>query len=178
MLVLKFIQRYKPKLFFKKKFFYSQLGLKGILPSYKKKEGDFATPIGIWKLGRIMIRKDKLPYLNISRTIKKKIINIQFDSGWCDDIRNLRYNKFFKTKNYTTKNKFSFERLYRDDDVYDIIIEIKYNTKPIIKGKGSAIFLHCSFNDNRSTRGCLAIPKKYLIYIVKNLTKNTTLKIC
>ena len=49
------------------------------------------------------------------------------------------------------------------------IIEIKSNNKPIIKNKGSAIFLHCSFSDLRSTKGCVAIKKNDLKYIISHL---------
>ena len=61
--------------------------------------------------------------------------------------------------------------MYRDDDAYDIIIEIKYNQRPIIRNKGSAIFLHCSFSNLSSTAGCVAIKKKHLILLITNLQK-------
>ena len=73
--------------------------------------------------------------------------------------------------------RIGHEALFRSDDVYDVIIEIKYNIKPIINGKGSAIFIHCSFDDLRSTKGCIAIHKNDLIFILKNLRKDTILEI-
>ena len=62
------------------------------------------------------------------------------------------------------------EKLYRIDDVYDIIINLNYNQNPTIKIKGSAIFIHCSFEDNRSTNGCVAL-KNNLKFIINNLQK-------
>ena len=64
-----------------------------------------------------------------------------------------------------------YESLYRGDEAYDIIVEIKYNQRPIIRNKGSAIFLHCSFSNLRSTAGCIAVEKKDLIFLITNLAK-------
>ena len=52
-----------------------------------------------------------------------------------------------------------------------MFIEIKHNQKPIIKNKGSAIFIHCSFNDLRSTLGCITLKKNILRFLINNLQK-------
>ena len=175
---LKLLNKYKSKLLLKNKIFNCQIGLNGTAPIYKKIEGDYTTPRGKWKLGRIMLRKDKLHFLKIKKCIRRITTNIYYFSGWCDDFNSLNYNKYFEIKDNITVKNFSYEKLYRKDDVYDIIIEICYNIYPTIKRKGSAIFLHCSFNDKRSTKGCIAISKKNLIFILKNLKKNSHLKVC
>ena len=66
---------------------------------------------------------------------------------------------------------FRFEELFRDDNVYDYFIDLNYNRKPIIKGKGSAIFIHSSFDDLRPTNGCIALSKKNLKFLINNLQK-------
>ena len=71
----------------------------------------------------------------------------------------------------------NFEKLWREDQVYDLVIETSYNTKPIIKGKGSAIFLHCSFSDLRKTAGCVALMKRDLMFLIKNISNKVNLKI-
>ena len=86
-------------------------------------------------------------------------------------ITNKYLNKQFVVANH------SFESLWRVDNAYDILIVISHNIKPTIKNKGSAIFLHCSFLDNRSTSGCVAIKKRDLIYLLKTLERNTYIKI-
>ena len=178
MLKLKLIYINKPKILFKNKIYDCQLGLKGKLPIYKKKEGDFATPIGKWKLGKIFVRTDKLPFLKTKKYIRKRITNVSKNSGWCDDISSGNYNQFFKIKNSHLHTHIQHEKLFRFDDVYDVIIEIKYNVNPIIKGKGSAIFIHCSFKDLRSTKGCVAMHKNDLIFVLKKLKNDTILQIC
>ena len=67
--------------------------------------------------------------------------------------------------------------MWREDDAYDIIIVISHNIKPIIKNKGSAIFIHCSFLNKRNTAGCIALDKKDLIFLLNNLRHTTYIKI-
>ena len=69
----------------------------------------------------------------------------------------------------------SAERLFRDDDLYDIVCVINYNTKPILPGKGSAIFLHICKDDYSQTEGCVAIKKDDLIRVSKHITDNSSI---
>lgn len=57
--------------------------------------------------------------------------------GWCDDPNSRYYNKLIRFP-----FKYRAEKLYKKENIYDAILVINYNTKPVIKGKGSAIFLH------------------------------------
>ena len=84
--------------------------------------------------------------------------------GWCDDINNKNYNKLIKLP-----SSFSHEKLFRKDNIYDLIIPINYNTKKIVKGKGSAIFLHVAKKNYEPTRGCIALKKKDLILLLKSI---------
>ena len=96
-----------------------------------KKEGDLATPRGIFKIGPLYYRKDriKLPKCKIPKKIIKK------NMGWCDDSRSNKYNKQIKFP-----FKYNAEKLYRNDHIYDLLINIKYNFKPVIKKKCSMNF--------------------------------------
>ena len=84
--------------------------------------------------------------------------------GWCDDVNNKNYNKLINLP-----SSFSHEKLFRKDNIYDLIIPINYNTKKIVKGKGSAIFLHVAKKNYEPTRGCIALKKKDLILLLKNI---------
>ena len=162
---------YKPKLIFKKKVFYCQIGSKGTALSYKKIEGDFKTPSGRWELGKIFIRKDKFKHFKVSRSIANKICYIHKNYFWCHDATNIFYNKLFINRNKSNNKIVGYENLFRSDSAYDIFIELKYNQKPIIKNKGSAIFIHCSFSDYRPTAGCIALRKKDIKFLITNLQK-------
>jgi L,D-peptidoglycan transpeptidase YkuD (ErfK/YbiS/YcfS/YnhG family) len=142
------------------------LGKAGV--NKKIKEGDGITPKGVFKITKIYYRADKIR--NIKTNIKK--IKITKNMGWCDDPFSRFYNKQIKLP-----SKFSHEKLYRNDDLYDLIAVINYNTNPIIKNKGSAIFMHVSKNSYKKTKGCIALKKKNLINIVTKVNKNTKIKI-
>ncbi len=161
---------YKPKLMFKNRVYICQIGKCGTLPQYKKKEGDKCTPIGKWKILSILIRRDKNLNLKINKFIKSKITFLKNNHIWCDDPNYLSYNKLLRVKDFSNLN-FSYEKLFRDDDVYDIILELNQNQNPCIRSKGSAIFIHCSFDDLRSTSGCVALKKNFLKLLISNLQK-------
>ena len=148
-----------------KKLYKCALGKNGITKS--KREGDKKTPAGVFSLGKVFYRKDKIKSL---KTKLKKVI-IKKNMAWCDDPENKSYNKLIFTND---KNK---EKLFRKDNLYNIIIVINYNIRPIKKNKGSAIFIHLARKNYSGTMGCVGLNKKDLIEILKTLKKNTKIKI-
>ncbi len=92
--------------------------------------------------------------------------------GWCNDSKSKNYNKLIKLPSNN-----SYEKLYRKENIYDIILVLNYNMSPVIKNKGSAIFIHISKKNYKKTEGCVAVKKRDLIEIVKKLQKNTKVKI-
>ena len=142
------------------------LGKAGV--NKKIKEGDNITPKGVFKITKIYYRADKNKI--IKTNIKK--IKITKNMGWCDDPISRFYNRQIKLP-----SKYSHEKLYRNDDLYDLIAVLNYNTNPIIKNKGSAIFMHIAKNSYKKTEGCIALKKKHLINILGQIKKNTKIKI-
>ena len=142
------------------------IGKRGI--GLKRKEGDLITPKGNYKIKYIMFRKDRIR--NIKSKVKK--IEIKKNMGWCDDPRSKEYNKIVKLPSV-----YSHEKLYKKENVYDIIIVLNYNMHPIIKNKGSAIFIHVAKKNYKKTEGCVAVEKKRLLKIIKELKKNTEVRI-
>ena len=133
-----------------------------------KKEGDLATPKGLFKLGMLYYRKDR--NRRLESKLKKRIIKKKM--GWCDDSRSKKYNR-----EICFPFKYKAEKLYRKDKIYDIFINIKYNYSPAIKGKGSAIFLHLCNKKYKATRGCLALTKKDFLKILPLINKKTKILI-
>jgi hypothetical protein len=142
------------------------LGKAGI--KKKIKEGDNITPKGVFKITKIYYRPDKIK--KIKTNIKK--IKIKKNMGWCDDPKSNYYNRQIKLP-----SKLGHEKLYRTDNLYDIIAVLNYNTNPVIKNKGSAIFFHVAKKSYKKTRGCIALKKEHLIYILSKIKKNTKIKI-
>ena len=92
--------------------------------------------------------------------------------GWCDDTRSDKYNKLIKLP-----SNYSYEKLYRKDNIYDIVLVLNYNMDPVIKNKGSAIFIHITKKNYKKTEGCVAIKKIQLLEIIKKLKNRTKVKI-
>ena len=142
------------------------LGKNGI--KKKIKEGDKITPKGIFKIIKIYYRHDKIRWLKTS--IRK--IKIKKNMAWCDDPKSNFYNQQIKLP-----NKLNYEKLYRNDRIYDLLAVLNYNTNPVIKNKGSAIFIHIAKNNYKPTAGCIAVEKNNLIKLLQKVKKNTKIKI-
>ena len=142
------------------------IGKRGI--NVKKKEGDLITPKGLFKIKFILYRKDRI--FNLKTKIKK--MPIKKNMGWCDDPRSIYYNKLINLP-----FKYSAEKLYRTENTYDIIFVLNYNMRPIIKNKGSAIFIHIARNNFKKTAGCVAIKKTSMKKIASIINKKTLVKI-
>ena len=142
------------------------IGKSGI--THVKKEGDLATPKGVFKLGLLYYRKDRNK--SLKSKLKKRVI--KKNMGWCDDSKCKKYNQ-----EIYYPFKYGAEKLYRKDKIYDILINIKYNHYPIIKGRGSAIFLHLTNRKYKPTKGCVAIAKKDFLKILPLINRNTKISI-
>ena len=116
----------------------------------KIKEGDNITPKGTYRITKLYYRADRIKKIE---TLLKKI-EIKKNMGWCDDPKSKNYNKQIKIP-----TRFSYEGLYRNDKIYDIVLVLNYNINPTIKNKGSAIFIHIAKNNYSKTKGCIALKK-------------------
>jgi len=154
-------------LYFNNKKYKCCLGKKGLTKN--KVEGDNKTPIGIYRPIKCYYRPDRL-----HKPITKLFcLKIKKNMGWCNDKNSKYYNRAIKLP----KKRISHEKLFRNDNLYDIFVVIDYNTKKIIKNKGSAIFLHICSENYRQTQGCVSVSKKHLLEILKKITKKTKIKI-
>ncbi len=158
------------------KTFRCQIGALGLKNAARKVEGDKTTPIGQWYLESLYYRSDRILRPKLKKKNVLKINRITKHCAWCDDVRSQYYNKYININNFSSLN-INYEKLWREDNVYDLVIITSHNVKPTIKNKGSAIFIHCSFSDYRNTAGCIALKKKNLVFILKNLRNKTFIKI-
>lgn len=126
------------------------------------------TPKGKYKIKYILYRKDRIRKINS----KIKKIAIKKNMGWCNDSKSKNYNRLIKLPSV-----YSFERLFKKNNTYDILIVLDYNMSPTIKNKGSAIFIHIAKKNYKKTEGCIALKKNDLLKIIKKLKKNTLVKI-
>ena len=133
----------------------------------EKFEGDKATPKGIFSIGPVYYRSDRVKKPSTSL----KTIIIKSNMGWCNDPKSKFYNKEIKIY-----KKIKYEKLFRKDFKYNYFIVIKYNTNKIIPNRGSAIFIHLTKN-YKPTAGCMALKEKDFLILLKLIKRNTKIKI-
>jgi L,D-peptidoglycan transpeptidase YkuD (ErfK/YbiS/YcfS/YnhG family) len=142
------------------------LGRAGIAAD--KREGDGATPRGRFRLIRLWWRADRLPRPGTRLPVRR------IDSGlaWCEDPTNRRYNRPFRR----SANEPG-DRLWREDSLYDLVIELSHNTRPRVVGRGSAVFVHVARPDRSGTAGCVALEAKDLRHLIGRLGPGTRIDI-
>lgn len=113
-----------------------------------KREGDGATPMGLFTLCEALYRPDRLRRPSAGLPVRAT----RPRDGWCDDVRDGNYNRKVRLP-YAA----SAESLWRDDSIYDIIVVLDHNRRPRAKGRGSAIFMHIARAGYAPTAGCIAL---------------------
>ena len=134
----------------------------------KKREGDNVTPTGTFKIVKIYYRGDRIKKISS----KFRAIEITKNMGWCDDPNSKNYNQLINLP-----SKYNHEKLFKKTNIYDLIIVLNYNMKPVIKNKGSAIFIHVAKKNYQPTQGCIALKKNDLLKILSKINKNIKIKI-
>jgi L,D-peptidoglycan transpeptidase YkuD (ErfK/YbiS/YcfS/YnhG family) len=133
-----------------------------------KREGDGATPIGRWPVRAAWFRRDRLMRPRSGLALRRLTRN----QGWCDEPGDRNYNRAV-----THPYPAGAERLWRDDGLYDVVVVLGYNDRRRVRGKGSAIFLHCARADLAPTQGCIALRRADLVRLLPRLSSRTTLVI-
>lgn len=126
------------------------LGPAGMIPAADKREGDGASPAGVWPIREVWYRPDRGP----PPATELRVHALAEDDGWCDDPKDPAYNTHVKVP-YPAGH----ERLWREDGVYDIVVVLGHNDDPPVPGMGSAIFLHLCRPGFPPTEGCVAIER-------------------
>ena len=115
-----------------------------------KQEGDGATPLGLLPIRRVLFRADR----GARPATALPAEPIAPDDGWCDDPGHADYNRQVRLP-----HPARHERLWREDAVYDVIGILGWNDAPVVRGRGSAIFLHVARSGFAPTEGCVALPE-------------------
>jgi L,D-peptidoglycan transpeptidase YkuD (ErfK/YbiS/YcfS/YnhG family) len=133
-----------------------------------KREGDGATPRSIFHPVRLWWRADRHPRPATLLPVRA----IAPEDAWCEDPADRHYNQPVRLD-----AQHGADRLWRDDHLYDFIIEIDHNAKPRVPGRGSAVFLHLARGDFSPTAGCVAMTKSAMLRLLKRLGPKTRIVI-
>ena len=138
------------------------LGRSGVRAN--KREGDGGTPGGRFRAVRLWWRADRLPRPRTLLPLRR----IGPADAWCEDPTDRRYNRPFRR----SANEPG-DRLWRDDALYDIFLELDHNTRPRVAGRGSAVFVHIARPGLAPTAGCIALRRHDLLALVARITRKT-----
>jgi L,D-peptidoglycan transpeptidase YkuD (ErfK/YbiS/YcfS/YnhG family) len=133
-----------------------------------KREGDGATPAGRFRPVQVWWRADRGPRPRCILPLRR----IGPQDGWCEDPADRRYNRPVQLKPGSAA-----DRLWRQDHLYDLIVEIDHNTRPRVAGRGSAVFLHVARPDGGPTAGCVAMSEADLRRLLGQIGRNTRIEI-
>lgn len=126
------------------------LGPAGVMPAAEKREGDGASPAGVWPIREVWYRPDRGP----PPATEFRVHATTESDGWCDDPADPAYNR-----HVPLPYPASAERLWREDGVYDIVVVLGHNDDPVVPGAGSCIFLHLCKPGFPPTHGCVAVER-------------------
>lgn len=144
------------------------IGRSGMVAADEKREGDGASPIGSWPMRHLLYRPDReaRPRTGLCA------YPLRPQDGWCDDPAHPLYNR-------PVARPFaaSHEALWRDDEVYDLIVVLGHNDDPVEPGRGSAIFLHLARPDYAPTEGCIALAREDMLAVLARAREGVPLVI-
>ncbi|MCH8861972.1 MAG: L,D-transpeptidase family protein [Proteobacteria bacterium] len=148
------------------------LGRGGVLPASRKREGDGASPAGLYPLLGLYYRADRLDLPEMRHESALPAQKIAPHLGWCDDPGCDSYNSAVNLP-----HPGSAESLMRGDSLYDLLVVLGHNQNPAVPGRGSAIFLHVARDDFSPTQGCVAIAREALLEILPELSAGAMMRI-
>jgi L,D-peptidoglycan transpeptidase YkuD (ErfK/YbiS/YcfS/YnhG family) len=143
-------------------------GPAGVVAGADKREGDGATPAGLWPMRRVLFRPDR----GDPPSTALPAAPIAPDDGWCDASADPAYNRPVRLP-YPA----SAEAMWREDGLYDLVVELGYNDSPPVPGRGSCIFLHCARDDYAPTQGCVALTRPDLEAVLALATPGSSLDV-
>ena len=144
------------------------LGKGGLVAAADKREGDGASPAGVWPLRRVFWRADRLA----RPETRLETVPLRPHDGWCDAPDHPLYNR-----PVTRPFPASHEALWREDAVYDLIVELGHNDAPPVPGLGSAVFMHLAKSDYAPTEGCIALSEADLRTVLKKARSGAAVEI-
>mgnify|MGYP000362339299 CR=1 FL=1 len=143
------------------------LGKTGIRTT--KREGDQATPAGRFPLRQLYYRPDKFHTAPVCALPTQEM---EMLDGWCDAPEHERYNQHVRLPFGA-----SHEKLWREDDVYNLVVMLGYNDDPVVSGAGSCIFMHVARENYAPTEGCVALAQDDLLSLLATIDTSTEIVI-
>jgi L,D-peptidoglycan transpeptidase YkuD (ErfK/YbiS/YcfS/YnhG family) len=134
------------------------LGERGVSDHHR--EGDHTTPAGAFGFGSVMYGLAPNP------GVRYRYHHIVCGDWWVEDPSSPYYNRFrHEPCNAPPPFRVTSEDLSRSPTAYRHFTFIRFNTDPIVPGRGSGIFLHAS--TGRPTLGCVSLELPNLVALLR-----------
>jgi L,D-peptidoglycan transpeptidase YkuD (ErfK/YbiS/YcfS/YnhG family) len=131
------------------------IGRNGFAAPGAKRESDGKSPSGLFRMGRLFCYEKspntRMPYIQTTNEDK-----------WIDDRYSKDYNRHVRGETHAK----SYENLKIHSDAYKYCMVIEYNTHPVVKGMGSAIFFHLFEEIPGPTSGCVALSETDMKWVL------------
>ena len=144
------------------------IGRSALISAEEKREGDGATPIGRWRMLRVLYRPDRMAAIETGLPAQA----ITRSDGWCDAPDDPHYNQ-----QVALPYDASHEVLWREDHLYDALVVLDHNSDPVEAGRGSAIFLHVARENYEPTEGCVALRPEDLLSVLRQVDRDSAVTI-
>jgi D-alanyl-D-alanine dipeptidase len=126
-----------------------------------KKEGDGKSPIGVFPLTSAFGTIDKPEFVKLPYTKLEKWTEC------VDDAKSFHYNKIVNRMQVGIFDWKSSEKMLEIGEQYDLGVFVAYNSNPVIKARGSCIFLHIWKDEKSGTEGCTAMSRENIEVILR-----------
>jgi L,D-peptidoglycan transpeptidase YkuD (ErfK/YbiS/YcfS/YnhG family) len=114
-------------------------------------EGDSTTPTGFYGVGPVMYGNQPNP------GVRESYHQLVCGDWWDEDSSSFGYNTFQHVPcGQSPPFAAGSEALWQETAPYPSFAVVDYNTGPIVKGAGSAIFFHAA--TGTPTTGCISVP--------------------
>lgn len=137
--------------------------------STDKREGDGATPIGVFPFRQLLYRADRMAHPPATG-LPAHVLTPR--TGWCEDPAHPDYNRLVEIPPFPPAPP-GVDRMTRDDALYDLVAVIGYNDDPPVPGRGSAIFMHVARAGYAPTAGCVGLAESDLRAVLAVLVRRS-----
>jgi L,D-peptidoglycan transpeptidase YkuD (ErfK/YbiS/YcfS/YnhG family) len=146
----------------------ARVGYHGL--SSHHREGDGTTPLGTFGIGPVVYGLDPDPGVHL------RYHRLACGDWWDEDPRSATYNSFRHLAcGSTPPFRGGSEALWRATVAYREFAVVEYNDRPVVSGRGSAIFLHD--DTGHATNGCVSLPRADLLRTLRWLRSGATISL-
>ena len=136
----------------------ARVGRNGL--SVDRREGDGTTPVGSFGIAPTMYGTSPDP------GVRYRYHRLVCGDWWNEDPDSATYNTFQHVACGTRPAFWNgSEGMWQSPRAYAHLAVVEFNTRPVVRGRGSGIFLHAQ--TGRATNGCISLRRPDLVHVLR-----------